>query len=198
VRLQISGGARNNLANRQRLLLDALAGFRARTCYWSCLPKGIACLNRRRCAKCRSLLNLKRTATARLGDDAGDIRNYFPRFGGDNEDSKYAPGCEGRAARFGSRRDAGADCPGLASSPFEGSRTFGGAYPRNPQAAVLIREGSPSDTYSPAISRPRAIRRSLAKFSEAEASHAILGELHHRTTPELKFSVHITGAKIPR
>ena len=57
-RLQISGGARNNLANRQRLLLDALAGFRARTCYWSCLPKGIACLNRRRCAKCRSLLNI--------------------------------------------------------------------------------------------------------------------------------------------
>ena len=123
--------------------------------------------------------HLKRTATARLGDDAGDIRNYFLRFGGDNEDSKYAPSCGGRSARFGSRRDACADCPGLASSPFEGSRTFGGAYPRNPQAALFIREGSPSDTYSPAISRPRAIRRSLAKFSEAEASHAILGELHH-------------------
>ena len=43
--------------------------------------------------------------------------------------------------------------------------------PRNPQAALFIREGSPSETYSPTISRPRAIRRSLAKFSEAEASN---------------------------
>jgi len=143
--------------------------------------------------------HLKRTATARLGDDAGDIRNYFPRFGGDNEDSKYAPSCEGRAARFGSRRDACADCPGLASSPFEGSRTFGGAYPRNPQAALFIREGSPSDTYSPAISRPRAIRRSLAKFSEAEASNHTPSLVNVTTikTPEFKFSVHITGAEIP-
>jgi hypothetical protein len=138
--------------------------------------------------------HLKRTATARLGDDAGDIRNYFLRFGGDNEDSKYAPSCEGRAARFGSRRD----CPGLASSPFEGSRAFGGAYPRKPQAALFIREGSPSDTYSPAISHPRAIRRSLAKFSEAEASnHTPSLANFTTTTPEFKFSVHITGAEIP-
>jgi hypothetical protein len=39
-----SGGTGNNLANRQRLLLDALAGFRARTCYWSCLPKALRAL----------------------------------------------------------------------------------------------------------------------------------------------------------
>ena len=143
--------------------------------------------------------HLKRTATARPGDDAGDIRNYFPRFGRDNEDSKYAPSCEGRAARFGSRRDACADCPGLASSPFEGPRTFGGAYSRNPQAAWFIREGSPFDTYSPAISRSRAIRRSLAKFSEAEASNYTPSFANFTTTtPEFKFSVHITGAEIPR
>jgi hypothetical protein len=141
--------------------------------------------------------HLKRTATARPGDDAGDIRNYFPRFGGDNEDSKYAPSCEGRAARFGSRRDACAECPGLASSPFEGSRTFGGAYLRNTQAALFIREGSPSDT-CPAISCPRAIRWSLAKFSEAEASnHAPSLANFATTTPEFEFSVHITGAEIP-
>jgi hypothetical protein len=96
--------------------------------------------------------------------------------------------------RFGSRRDACAECPGLASSPFEGSRTFGGAYLRNTQAALFIREGSPSDTYSPAISCPRAIRWSLAKFSEAEASSLAN---FTTTTPEFEFSVHITGAEIP-
>jgi len=103
----------------------------------------------------------------------GRYPQLLPRFGRDNEDSKYAPSCEGRAARFSSRRDACADCPGLASSPFEGSRTFGGAYPRNRQAAWFIREGShPIHT-----ARDTPVTRQIQRSGSIK-SHAIL-----RTSP---------------